>query len=987
MPKAEKYAQNNLNAGELSPLLEGRTDIEKYFASVGTMRNWLPMVQGGMTRRPGWHFTDYPKYYSAKDGLYPGDKKCRLIPFEYGTTQAYVIEVGEQYMRFWMDGYLIRQVTGADLITNGGFPANLGGWTDYSIAPGLAEWDAGVAALSCVEAADSEAIQINVDAVAGTFTRLTGSFITDGFVAVGQTITTTGFTNAGNNITRAILGVTPLVITVNNAGLVNETGDGNERITADLTIGSIGQSIATEEWKTYLLTFSVGADPLYVRIATGAGLSDIVYDVPFSPGSKQLTFVARGATTLIQFISKKWATFGYSILDNVTCKEYAPVEITSPYTELNLPLLKWAQDTNNLFIVHPSHQVHVLTRSSSTVWTLTEMEFEDGPYFEQSIMSKITPSHTAIGAEMIVDGGFDDDAAWTQGANWDIGVTGKATKIAGADNNLSQNHAGAAAEIYRVTYTIDSISGGTLTVGVGGGIGTARAAAGTYTEYITATNANSNIIFDPSAAGVACVIDNVSSFRVITLTADADLWYSGHVGVLWRLGWLDASTPPVMQWGYVKIISVEGLRACHAIVKTTLPEAGTTDAHREGRWSIFRGFPCSDTFHENRLIMGGAAASPQTLWGSKHELWDVHTPGVLDNDPISFTIGSNNVNIIHWLASARTLIIGTPGGEFRATGGNNSPITPSNIDVKNESTNQVADLMPLRIGNAILYIQRAGQQLLEMKYSFDSDSYEADDLTLYSDHLTRLGIEELAYQRGYNPLVWVRRSDGVLLALTYNQKQLTKGWSQQPTDGIVESMAVIPNPTDRSDDLYAIIQRTIDGDEKRFVEYLDPYLNVDCGLSLSSSVAVSEISGLEHLIGETVDIVGDGAVYTSQVVNANGQIFLSRPASLIEIGLHYNSYSKTLRPEIKNQTTMGSHKKWARIFARLYETIGLKLNGEEMPFRRDTDLMDSGIAPYTGDKHIINLGWEAEGKIEIEQIRPLSATVLCIFGDLEIGDN
>lgn len=772
MPKT-KHAQNNLSGGELAPLLNGRADIEKYFNSVETMRNWLPMVQGGTTRRPGFHFADYAKY---------DDKICRLLPFEYGITQAYAVEVGHEYMRFWMDGYLIRQATGGDLITNGAFPTDLTGWVDYSVTPGTAVWDTGMAKF-------------------------------DGGV------------------------------------------DG---------IGSIGQAITTVSGKTYLLTLDVSTNPLHVRIGTSAQGTQIVYDVQYSVGSKQITFIARGTTTYIQFLRK---SNGAAYLDNVVCKEYAPIEIlTSPYTESDLPLLKWAQDTNNLFIVHPTVKTQILTRTSSVAWSLTPMEFEDGPYFEEIVSSKITPS----------------------------------------------------------------------------------AATG-------------NIYLDADAP-----IFNVA----------------GHVGALWRIK--HGST-----WGYVELISdaSNSTTHFHATVKKTVG-TGASDAHREGRWSTFRGFPCSDTFHENRLIMGGAATSPQTFWGSKHEEWDNHTPGILDDDPISFTIGSNNVNIIHWLASARTLIIGTPGGEFRAAGGSDNPITPTNIDVKNESTNQVADCMPLRIGNAIVYIQRAGQQLLEMKYSFDSDSYEADDLTLYSDHLTRDGIAELVYQRGYNPLIWVRRSDGVLLALTYNQKQLTKGWSQQPTEGIAESMAVIPNPTDRMDDVYIAIKRTINGVPKRFIEYLDPYLNVDCGLSLSSSVPILVISGLEHLIGQVVDIVGDNAVYPQQVVDANGQIFLSPPSvSLIEIGIHYDSYGKTLQPEIKDQTTMGCSKKWSRVFARLFETAGLKLNDEEIPFRSSTDLMDQGVTPYTGDKHIINTGWAEEGKIVFEQTRPLPATILCIFGDLEINEN
>jgi hypothetical protein len=775
-----KYSQNNLNAGELSPLLEGRADIDRYFNAVGTMKNWIPMVQGGATRRPGFHLADYAKY---------NDKQCRLIPFEFGTTQAYVVEVGHQYMRFFMDGYLIRQVTGGDLITNGAFTTDLAGWVNYSVSPGTAIWESAQAKLD--GGADGE--------------------------------------------------------------------------------GSIGQAITTVSGKTYLLTFDVTNNPLHVRIGTSTQGSQIIYDVQYAVGSKQLTFIARGTTTYIQFLRKE---NGASYLDNVICKEYAPVELlTSPYTESDLTLLKWAQNADNLFIVHPLYQVRVLTRTSSVAWTLTTIEFEDGPYFEQVASSSITPS----------------------------------------------------------------------------------AATGN-----------------------------------ITMVATAPLWYSGHVGALWRLGYFDTSSPPVMKWGYVVITSVEDTTHCHATVKTTLPETGATDAHREGRWSTYRGFPCSVTFHENRLIFAGTATSPQTFWGSKMEEWDNHTPGTLDDDPIAFTIGSNKVNIIHWVASARTLIIGTPGGEFRAAGGNDNPITPSNINVKNETTNEVADCMPLRIGNAILYIQRAGQQILEMKYNFDSDAYEADDVTLYSDHLTRPGIMELNYQRGYSPLIWARRSDGNFLSLLYNQKQQAIGWSQHLTNGMIESMAIIPNPIDRSDDVYAAIKRTINGTEKRFIEYLDPYLNVDCGLNLVSSVPVDEISGLEHLIGEIVDIVGDGAVYPQQVVDANGKVYLDPMAYSIEIGKHYDSYLKTLRPETKEtkgQSSMSSHKKWSKIFARLYETVGLKINGEVVPFRSSQDPMDYGITPYTGDRHIINTGWEDEGRIVMEQVLPLSATVLCIFGDLEINEN
>lgn len=73
------------------------------------------------------------------------------------------------------------------------------------------------------------ALTINVVASAGTFTRTTGSYLTDGFRA-GNTITTSGFTG-GNNATKVISTVTATVITVTDTtGLADETGNNNERV-------------------------------------------------------------------------------------------------------------------------------------------------------------------------------------------------------------------------------------------------------------------------------------------------------------------------------------------------------------------------------------------------------------------------------------------------------------------------------------------------------------------------------------------------------------------------------------------------------------------------------------------------------------------------------------------------------------------------------------------------------------------------------------
>ena len=84
MPKTT-FAFTNFTAGELSPRLDGRTDLEKYFNGCKTLENMVIHPHGGASRRPGTVFTNEVKTSSAK---------TRLIPFEFSTTQTYILEFG-----------------------------------------------------------------------------------------------------------------------------------------------------------------------------------------------------------------------------------------------------------------------------------------------------------------------------------------------------------------------------------------------------------------------------------------------------------------------------------------------------------------------------------------------------------------------------------------------------------------------------------------------------------------------------------------------------------------------------------------------------------------------------------------------------------------------------------------------------------------------------------------------------------------------------
>ena len=88
----------NFTAGELSPRLEGRTDISKYANGCRILENCITMPHGGATKRPGTIFIN---------GVKIPAKTTVLIPFEFSTLQAYMMELGDKYIRFYMDQGLI----------------------------------------------------------------------------------------------------------------------------------------------------------------------------------------------------------------------------------------------------------------------------------------------------------------------------------------------------------------------------------------------------------------------------------------------------------------------------------------------------------------------------------------------------------------------------------------------------------------------------------------------------------------------------------------------------------------------------------------------------------------------------------------------------------------------------------------------------------------------------------------------------------------
>ncbi|QPZ53611.1 putative tail tubular B [Pelagibacter phage HTVC100P] len=465
--------------------------------------------------------------------------------------------------------------------------------------------------------------------------------------------------------------------------------------------------------------------------------------------------------------------------------------------------------------------------------------------------------------------------------------------------------------------------------------------------------------------------------------------------------------------GHLKITSVTSTTVVVGIVIKDLSTVLATTDFALGSFSDTTGYPSCVTFFEQRLVFAATKAQPQAIFFSRSADYenfdDQYHETVSDDDAIVYTIASNQVNAIRFLTATRTLIIGTAGGEFAVDGGGTGQaITPTNILINKQSNHGSANVDGIAVGNATLFLQRAKRKIRELAYNFDVDGYVAPDLTILAEHITETGITQMAYQEEPNSIIWCVRTDGQLLGFTYQREQQVTAWHRHIFGGafgsgnaVCESVEVLP--TDSSEyQVWVIVKRTINGATKRYVEYLhnldfdetdDTSFNyLDSQLAYNGS-ATTTISGLDHLEGQTVSVLADGATHPDKVVSSGG-ITLERSSTKVKVGLGYTSLLQTMRIDAggDNGTSQSKTKRIYEITARLYESIGIEIgpdlaNMERIPFRSSANPMDSGVNVFTGDKDIEFRGnYETDGFIFVRQTQPLPLTVLSLYPRLITND-
>ena len=459
--------------------------------------------------------------------------------------------------------------------------------------------------------------------------------------------------------------------------------------------------------------------------------------------------------------------------------------------------------------------------------------------------------------------------------------------------------------------------------------------------------------------------------------------------------------------GHVKITGYTSSTSVTGTVQSVISSGSATDDFAMGSFSDTTGHPRCVTFFEQRLVFAGTTNQPQTLFfsvsGDYENMDDNYHGATTDSSAMIYTIASNQVNAIQAIKATRTLIVMTTGGEFTVTsGGTTAPITPTNLNIRKQSNYGSAGIDAISIGNSTLFVQRAKRKIRELAYNFDTDGYIAPDLTILSENITFSGVIQMDYQQEPFSIVWCVRIDGKLTGMTYNRLQDVVAWHEHDfggTDAKCKSVAVIDVDTDE-DQVWVIVERTINGATKKYVEYLTPYnFNsdleeihfVDSGLTYSGA-STSTLSGLDHLEGETVKIIINGATHPDRVVSA-GSISLDIATTDAVVGLGYSSLLQTMRiDEGSGITDQTKTKRIYDVTVRFFETVGAKVGPNEdnldiIPFRDSSAAMTAPVPLFTGDKSTeFPSDYGTDGFVVVKQDQPLPMTILAIYARLELYD-
>lgn len=362
---------------------------------------------------------------------------------------------------------------------------------------------------------------------------------------------------------------------------------------------------------------------------------------------------------------------------------------------------------------------------------------------------------------------------------------------------------------------------------------------------------------------------------------------------------------------------------------------------RLGYWSDTTGWPAAGDFFEDRFWLAGSEDFPDLFAGSVTGAYETFSQTdtfgeVLDDSAVVGRLNSRRLSRIRWMSSdARGLLLGTGSEEYTLASPSDEALTARNIRARPATRRGSADVEPVRIDNQALYVQRSGRAIREFAFVFEADGYRSPSMSQLASHLGAVPFVEMEYAAEPHSLVWVRRSDGSLVGLTYNRDENVVGWHQHNLSGAeIESLAVVPQSDQLQDALWVVAKRTVNGQTRRYIERLTRFWDFDTELEDAHFVDsglryrggdTDTVYGLQHLEGEEVYGLADAKPVGPFTVT-DGAVTLPFAAANVVMGLGFDS--EGIIPRLENGAADGTAQGKAKRIHSLVVSVWRSFNGE-----------------------------------------------------------